>query len=86
MIMNHILTTDLIDAQTTLLLIVSSIWVYIIQDITKLSLVLLTCIEIHDEYWHPHVDHNNTGHYHYSGLLYMSNYGLDFTGGDDAYG
>ena len=28
--------------------------------------------EIHDEYWHPHVDHNNTGHYHYSGLLYLS--------------
>ena len=29
MIMNHILTTDLFDAQTTLVLIVSSIWVYI---------------------------------------------------------
>lgn len=36
---------------------------------------------IHDEYWHPHADHNNTEHYHYSGLLYMSTYGEDFTGG-----
>jgi hypothetical protein len=37
--------------------------------------------EIHDEYWHPHADHNNTAHYHYSGLLYMSTYGEHFTGG-----
>jgi hypothetical protein len=36
---------------------------------------------IHDEYWHPHADRNNTPHYHYSGLLYMSDYGKDFTGG-----
>lgn len=38
--------------------------------------------EIHDEYWHPHADRNNTAHYHYSGLLYMSSKGEDFTGGD----
>ena len=37
--------------------------------------------EIHDEYWHVHSDMNNTRHYHYSGLLYMSTYGTDFTGG-----
>ena len=37
--------------------------------------------QMHDEYWHPHADHNNTAHYHYSGLLYMSNYNEDFTGG-----
>lgn len=36
---------------------------------------------VHDEYWHPHADMNNTAHYHYSGLLYMSTYGKDFTGG-----
>jgi hypothetical protein len=36
---------------------------------------------MHDEYWHPHADHNNTAQYHYSGLLYMSTYGEDFTGG-----
>ena len=37
--------------------------------------------EIHDEYWHPHVDRNNTAHYHYSGLLYLSDYQTDFKGG-----
>ena len=37
--------------------------------------------EIHDEYWHVHADMNNTKHYHYSGLLYMSTYNEDFTGG-----
>ena len=35
----------------------------------------------HDEYWHPHVDKANTPHYDYSGLLYLSDYGIDFTGG-----
>ena len=38
-------------------------------------------IEIHDEYWHKHADHNNTEHYHFSGLLYMSEYERDFEGG-----
>lgn len=36
---------------------------------------------IHDEYWHPHADMNNTAHYQYSGLLYMSDYNKDFTKG-----
>ena len=27
---------------------------------------------VHDEYWHPHVDKNNTAHYDYSGLVYLS--------------
>ena len=34
--------------------------------------------QVHDEYWHPHVDKNNTHHYDYSGLLYLSDYGIDF--------
>ena len=37
--------------------------------------------EVHDEYWHPHADRDNTQHYHYSGLLYLSTYGDDFLGG-----
>jgi hypothetical protein len=37
--------------------------------------------EIHDEYWHPHIDKNNTHHYDYSGLLYLADYEHDFTGG-----
>lgn len=36
---------------------------------------------MHDEYWHMHVDKNNTQHYDYSGLLYLSEYGVDFEGG-----
>ena len=36
---------------------------------------------MHDEYWHPHVDKNNTEHYDYSGLIYLSTYGTDFQGG-----
>ncbi|OEU08642.1 hypothetical protein FRACYDRAFT_249538 [Fragilariopsis cylindrus CCMP1102] len=35
----------------------------------------------HDIYWSPHVDVNNTDHYHFSALLYLSNYEDDFTGG-----
>ena len=35
----------------------------------------------HDEYWHVHADMNSTSHYHYSGLLYMSTFDQDFTGG-----
>ena len=37
--------------------------------------------EIHDEYWHVHTDMNNTAHYQYSGLMYLSTYEEDFTGG-----
>ena len=37
---------------------------------------------MHDEYWHPHVDKNNTGHYDYSGLIYLSTHGTDFQGGE----
>ncbi|CAM9723080.1 unnamed protein product [Chrysoparadoxa australica] len=40
---------------------------------------------IHDEYWHHHVDKNNTSHYDYSGLLYLSDYGTEFTGGKFAF-
>ena len=37
---------------------------------------------MHDEYWHPHVDKNNTDHYDYSGLVYLSTAGEDFEGGN----
>jgi len=36
----------------------------------------------HDMYWAPHVDKDNTGHYDYSGLVYLSTHGEDFTGGE----
>mmetsp|Transcript_17514 Transcript_17514/g.28351 ORF Transcript_17514/g.28351 Transcript_17514/m.28351 type:complete len:293 (+) Transcript_17514:90-968(+) len=38
--------------------------------------------EPHDEYWQPHVDKENTFHYDYSGLVYLSTHGEDFTGGE----
>lgn len=37
--------------------------------------------EMHDEYYHAHVDGRSTPHYHYSGLLYLSTAGKDFEGG-----
>lgn len=47
----------------------------------KLFFIVMSMIEIHDEYWHVHADMNNTEHYQYSGLLYLSTYNEDFTGG-----
>ncbi|CAH0513870.1 unnamed protein product [Peronospora belbahrii] len=37
--------------------------------------------QLHDEYWHPHVDKENTKHYDYSSLLYLADYDEEFTGG-----
>ncbi|XP_041980440.1 2-oxoglutarate and iron-dependent oxygenase domain-containing protein 3-like [Aricia agestis] len=38
-------------------------------------------ITIHDEYWHPHVDKETYKSFHYTSLLYLSDYNLDFKGG-----
>ena len=38
---------------------------------------------MHDEYWHTHADMASTPHYHYSGLLYLSDHEVEFTGGVD---
>lgn len=35
----------------------------------------------HDEYWHPHIDKIQYGSFDYTSLLYLSDYGKDFTGG-----
>jgi hypothetical protein len=40
---------------------------------------------MHDEYYHIHSDKNNTAHYDYSALLYLSEYGRDFSGGKFAF-
>ena len=37
--------------------------------------------EPHDEYYQWHVDRENTPHYEFSGLLYLSDYDEDFEGG-----
>lgn len=36
---------------------------------------------IHDEYWHPHVDKETYEHFHYTSLLYLSDFSRDFEGG-----
>lgn len=40
-----------------------------------------TAKTIHDEYWHPHVDKKTYESFHYTSLLYLSNFGKDFKGG-----
>ncbi|CAL1615219.1 unnamed protein product [Knipowitschia caucasica] len=35
----------------------------------------------HDEYWHPHVDKVTYGSFDYTSLLYLTDYGADFSGG-----
>ncbi|XP_065078365.1 2-oxoglutarate and iron-dependent oxygenase domain-containing protein 3-like [Ochlerotatus camptorhynchus] len=40
-----------------------------------------TATTIHDEYWHPHVDKETYSSFHYTTLLYLTDFGKDFTGG-----
>lgn len=35
----------------------------------------------HDEYWHPHTDKETYDSFHYTSLLYLTDYGIDFQGG-----
>lgn len=37
---------------------------------------------VHDEYWHPHVDKQTYGSFHYTALVYLSSKGEEFDGGD----
>ncbi|XP_037029477.1 2-oxoglutarate and iron-dependent oxygenase domain-containing protein 3-like [Bradysia coprophila] len=41
----------------------------------------VTAKTVHDEYWHPHVDKETYGSFHYTSLLYLSDFGKDFNGG-----
>ncbi|VVC95263.1 unnamed protein product [Leptidea sinapis] len=38
-------------------------------------------VTLHDEYWHPHIDKETYTSFHYTSLVYLSNYNIDFTGG-----
>ncbi|PNF17295.1 hypothetical protein B7P43_G04972 [Cryptotermes secundus] len=38
-------------------------------------------LTVHDEYWHPHIDKETYESFHYTSLLYLSDYGRDFQGG-----
>ena len=37
---------------------------------------------MHDEYWHIHVDKDTYPTFHYTSLLYLTDFGADFTGGE----
>ncbi|XP_037093727.1 2-oxoglutarate and iron-dependent oxygenase domain-containing protein 3-like [Pollicipes pollicipes] len=36
---------------------------------------------VHDQYWHSHVDKETYPSFHYTSLVYLNDYGSDFTGG-----
>lgn len=38
-------------------------------------------VTVHDEYWHVHVDKEQYGSFHYTSLLYLTDYNADFGGG-----
>ncbi|KAM7296674.1 2-oxoglutarate and iron-dependent oxygenase domain-containing protein 3 isoform X2 [Ixodes scapularis] len=38
-------------------------------------------LTVHDQYWHVHVDKKTYGSFHYTSLLYLSDYATDFDGG-----
>lgn len=40
-----------------------------------------TAKTVHDEYWHPHVDKETYSSFHYTSLLYLSDFQRDFKGG-----
>jgi len=37
---------------------------------------------VHDEYWHPHIDKETYPNFHYTSLLYLTDFGEDFQGGE----
>ena len=37
---------------------------------------------MHDEYWHLHVDKETYANFHYTSLLYLTDFGEDFSGGE----
>ncbi|XP_018577284.1 2-oxoglutarate and iron-dependent oxygenase domain-containing protein 3-like [Anoplophora glabripennis] len=41
----------------------------------------LTPVTPHDEYWHVHIDKHTYESFHYTSLLYLNDYGIDFKGG-----
>jgi len=41
-----------------------------------------SAVTVHDEYWHRHVDTDQYGSYAYTTLLYLSDHGSDFDGGE----
>lgn len=45
------------------------------------ELTAVPAVTVHDEYWHPHIDKETYPSFHYTSLLYLSDFKRDFTGG-----
>jgi len=45
------------------------------------ELTSVPAVTLHDEYWHPHIDKETYPSFHFTSLLYLSDYKRDFTGG-----
>ena len=45
------------------------------------ELTSIPAVTLHDEYWHPHIDKETYPSFHFTSLLYLSDYKRDFTGG-----
>jgi len=45
------------------------------------ELTAVPAVTPHDEYWHDHIDKETYPSFHYTSLLYLSEYKRDFTGG-----
>lgn len=41
----------------------------------------VTAKTVHDEYWHQHVDKETYESFHYTSLVYLTDFGIDFNGG-----
>ena len=45
------------------------------------ELTAVPAVTPHDEYWHDHIDKETYPSFHYTSLLYLSEFKRDFTGG-----
>ena len=45
------------------------------------ELTSIPAVTLHDEYWHPHIDKETYPSFHFTSLLYLSDYKRDFAGG-----
>ena len=45
------------------------------------ELTAVPAVTPHDEYWHDHIDKETYPSFHYTSLLYLSEYKRDFAGG-----
>ncbi|CAO1318851.1 unnamed protein product [Diamesa serratosioi] len=54
---------------------------YLTQPTFFSKMTNITAKSVHDEYWHEHVDKDTYESFHYTSLVYLTNFSKDFTGG-----